>query len=472
MQQTREKTRGSFLRDAAAGFFFFCTILLLAVVAGLIAFILRSNLVAGSGLPANALAAPAVAKPARPGVHVSRVTKPADMPLRPRPARNAVGEAARTVSVAARTVSEGSAVGEAEALEALNLTGAAIALRLSANSRARRIILGGLPRCKLMEDGAVPEKSVNGVTLPGNKYGMHALCNASYTQPCAVVTYGVEQNYKFELAFAKRSGCRVVACDPTVSHPPVLGPNVYFKPWAAPSNTPRLKCTHNCKGLECRTVKPNCSVPALKPESPTPSSWFAVGPARLAHLAVVQGERASMQGVADFPKLLDAAAHQKPKGRVPATPVAVLKMECAASQRSNRTGRGPLGRSALLTRAPRAAAQLRGLRVLALQGHDEDLAPLLRGRRPVCARGAHLAPVGARHGHLSRVRPAPRPAAPRRAAGLRRVDRLVLQRRADGDRAVCGRVGLLPPARRPLREHPLRPQRAPGARGGRALANV
>ena len=49
-------------------------------------------------------------------------------------------------------------------------------------------------------------------------YGMHVVCNRSYSAECIALTYGVEQDYTFELDFASQTGCEVYALDPSVNH--------------------------------------------------------------------------------------------------------------------------------------------------------------------------------------------------------------------------------------------------------------
>ena len=160
-------------------------------------------------------------------------------------------------------------VTDSEALEALSATGEAIDLRLRRKQ-------AGLPSCERMRVGR---------GHGGSTYGVHVLCHAEYEAgACTVVSYGVERNYWFELELANRTGCRVVACDPTVRHPPRLGPNVFFKPWAAPASTPRLMCG---PGASPR-MRPNCSLAALLPEPRIGAGWRTVGPSFLTRLATAE----------------------------------------------------------------------------------------------------------------------------------------------------------------------------------------
>jgi hypothetical protein len=72
----------------------------------------------------------------------------------------------------------------------------------------------------------------------GRGYGMHKICGdlleVRSDLGCAVLSYGIENDYTFDLEIQKKTGCRVFGIDPTVTHPSSLGPNVYFLQFAAP----------------------------------------------------------------------------------------------------------------------------------------------------------------------------------------------------------------------------------------------
>mmetsp|Transcript_47475 Transcript_47475/g.148487 ORF Transcript_47475/g.148487 Transcript_47475/m.148487 type:complete len:305 (+) Transcript_47475:51-965(+) len=247
-------------------------------------------------------------------------------------------------------------VTDSEALEALGAIGEVINLRLSRKQ-------AGLPSCERM-----------GVGRHGRStYGVHVLCHAEYEAgACTVVSYGVEHNYWFELELANRTGCRVVACDPTVRHPPRLGPNVFFKPWGAPASTPRLMCGPR----PSPRMRPNCSRAALLPEPRIGVSWRTVGPSLLTRLATAQrfadeavfsrnlevlirgGDRPSHRLLPPGRGELRSAVgpteaigrRLQPGGRgsgadAPAAPLAVLKMDCEGCEYSlyaDTVGQNPL----------------------------------------------------------------------------------------------------------------------------------
>lgn len=72
--------------------------------------------------------------------------------------------------------------------------------------------------------------------LGDNEYGRHDICAVAETvKKCTAITYGVENEYTFELKLRERFGCDVFALDPTVNHPAELARGVYFLKWGAPS---------------------------------------------------------------------------------------------------------------------------------------------------------------------------------------------------------------------------------------------
>jgi hypothetical protein len=68
-----------------------------------------------------------------------------------------------------------------------------------------------------------------------NQYGEHHLCNRTYPQPCTALTYGIQNEYTFELDLRRKFGCVVFALDPTVNHKALLADGVYFLKWGAPA---------------------------------------------------------------------------------------------------------------------------------------------------------------------------------------------------------------------------------------------
>lgn len=76
------------------------------------------------------------------------------------------------------------------------------------------------PTCKIIKFGR-------------NEYGRHDICERRYSSPCVSITYGVQNEYTFELDVRDRLGCRVFALDPTVNHKAELAEGVYFLKWAA-----------------------------------------------------------------------------------------------------------------------------------------------------------------------------------------------------------------------------------------------
>lgn len=61
----------------------------------------------------------------------------------------------------------------------------------------------------------------------GQGYGSHHLCEATYTLPCYFYSFGIENDYSFDVDFNQKTGCAGVGLDPTVSYAK-LGPHVFF----------------------------------------------------------------------------------------------------------------------------------------------------------------------------------------------------------------------------------------------------
>ena len=80
-----------------------------------------------------------------------------------------------------------------------------------------------------------PSPTCKLAVLGKTKYGQHHICNRSYPMPCVTLTYGVQNEYSFELDVREKLGCRVFALDPTMNHKAELAPGVHFLKWAAPS---------------------------------------------------------------------------------------------------------------------------------------------------------------------------------------------------------------------------------------------
>ena len=79
------------------------------------------------------------------------------------------------------------------------------------------------------------------VAFGRNEYGRHDLCKRRYYSPCVSISYGVQNEYTFELDVRARLGCRVFALDPTVNHKAELADGVYFLKWAGVS---KAKASH------------------------------------------------------------------------------------------------------------------------------------------------------------------------------------------------------------------------------------
>jgi hypothetical protein len=69
--------------------------------------------------------------------------------------------------------------------------------------------------------------------LGRSQYGRHDICTRQYEKPCVAISYGVQDEYSFELDIRERMGCRVFALDPTVNHKAELADGVYFLKWGA-----------------------------------------------------------------------------------------------------------------------------------------------------------------------------------------------------------------------------------------------
>mmetsp|Transcript_7637 Transcript_7637/g.34636 ORF Transcript_7637/g.34636 Transcript_7637/m.34636 type:complete len:297 (-) Transcript_7637:180-1070(-) len=90
----------------------------------------------------------------------------------------------------------------------------------------------------LVHNQVTPTCSVVPYGVKGRQsYGRHDLCRRQYAAPCIAISFGIEQDYTFELDIRNRHGCTVFALDPTVNHRASLADGVYFLNWGAPSNT-------------------------------------------------------------------------------------------------------------------------------------------------------------------------------------------------------------------------------------------
>jgi hypothetical protein len=49
------------------------------------------------------------------------------------------------------------------------------------------------------------------------------------------LSYGINNDYSFELDLRNKTGCRVLAMDPTINHPSELAPGVLFLKVGAPT---------------------------------------------------------------------------------------------------------------------------------------------------------------------------------------------------------------------------------------------
>jgi hypothetical protein len=103
----------------------------------------------------------------------------------------------------------------------------------------------------------------------GSGFGMHKICTnlLEYNKDlsCVIMSYGTATDYSFDSEIQTKTGCKVFALDPTVTHPSVLAPNVYFLQFAAPGvdnqkNWVELSPTK----LAGVVIGPNNPVPVLK----------------------------------------------------------------------------------------------------------------------------------------------------------------------------------------------------------------
>jgi hypothetical protein len=123
-----------------------------------------------------------------------------------------------------------------------------------------------------------PSPTCKLAVLGKTQYGQHHICNRSFPMPCVALTYGVQNEYSFELDVRKKFGCRVFALDPTVNHKAELAPGVHFLKWAAPSpvaatDVARYNSAHDAETSSWFRMPPpllaglvarNTSIPLLK----------------------------------------------------------------------------------------------------------------------------------------------------------------------------------------------------------------
>ena len=62
----------------------------------------------------------------------------------------------------------------------------------------------------------------------GSGWGQHGLCNSPPGPPCAFYSFGISNDYSFDVDVANEWGCHGFAADPTIVHPAKLHPNVTF----------------------------------------------------------------------------------------------------------------------------------------------------------------------------------------------------------------------------------------------------
>jgi hypothetical protein len=68
----------------------------------------------------------------------------------------------------------------------------------------------------------------------GSGYGEHTLCTIpTPKEPCAFYSFGISNDYSFDVDFANTTGCIGIAADPTVTHSSKLHPLVYYVEMAA-----------------------------------------------------------------------------------------------------------------------------------------------------------------------------------------------------------------------------------------------
>jgi hypothetical protein len=111
------------------------------------------------------------------------------------------------------------------------------------------------------------------LTRLGSGWGGHVVCadllSEQKKKNCNVLSYGIDKDYSFDLQMQARWNCTVIALDPTVTHPSMLGPGVFFQQWAAPSKFvdlhPELKwIVVSPIGLADLLFKPGSSIAMLK----------------------------------------------------------------------------------------------------------------------------------------------------------------------------------------------------------------
>jgi hypothetical protein len=109
-----------------------------------------------------------------------------------------------------------------------------------------------------------------GLDGSSTNYGRHDLCKREYTTPCSVLSYGIQQEYTFEIDVRKQLGCTVFALDPTVNYQAELAEGVYFMKWGAPSEAsaewlgPQGAWIHVSPVALSALVAPNQPIPILK----------------------------------------------------------------------------------------------------------------------------------------------------------------------------------------------------------------
>lgn len=81
---------------------------------------------------------------------------------------------------------------------------------------------------------ALPVNATCERMVAGQDYGHHVLCN-SIPQNCLFYSFGINNDYSFDIELATRFNCKGIGFDPTVTHLSKLHNRVYFLPMAASS---------------------------------------------------------------------------------------------------------------------------------------------------------------------------------------------------------------------------------------------
>lgn len=76
-----------------------------------------------------------------------------------------------------------------------------------------------------LRDGIAPQCQTK---MFGSGWGGHTLCDVRPEPPCFFYSFGISNDYSFDVDLANEWGCQGFAADPTIVHPARLHPNVTF----------------------------------------------------------------------------------------------------------------------------------------------------------------------------------------------------------------------------------------------------